>query len=76
MTPDDLRLTLARLRLTQAGAARLMDLSTRQIERACTGKRDLSGTALLLLRGMEQVPGLVEWLEEEAKKREAGQKTG
>jgi len=59
---EDLCALLARLDLSQIGAARLCGVGERQMHRWMTGEWDIPGPAVRLLRACEVVPGLLGWL--------------
>ena len=50
MTPDEFRHTLKRLGLSQAQAAALFGVQVRSVERWLSGEREISPTAIRLLR--------------------------
>lgn len=50
MTPDEFRRALKRLGLSQARAAALFGVQVRSVERWLAGERDISPTAIRLLR--------------------------
>jgi DNA-binding transcriptional regulator YiaG len=64
MTPEALRATLARLGLTQAGAARLLGVRVTTMQRWCSGDREMPPPAIRLLWAMERHPELIEELRE------------
>jgi DNA-binding transcriptional regulator YiaG len=62
MTPEALRATLARLGLTQSGAARLLGVRVTTMQRWCSGDREMPPPAARLLWAMERHPELIEEL--------------
>jgi DNA-binding transcriptional regulator YiaG len=63
MTATELRATLARVGLTQTGAARLFGLDDRTLRRWAAGDGEITPCALRLLDLLEHVPGVRERLE-------------
>lgn len=63
MTDTELRATLARVGLTQTGAARLFGIDARTMRRWLAGEREVTPCALRLLDLLEHVPGVRERLE-------------
>lgn len=62
MTPTDLRAQLARLGLTQTGAARLLGVNPRTVRRWLEDG-DIPPPVVRLLGAMEAVPGVREWMD-------------
>ncbi len=62
MTTTDLRETLARLGLSQTGAARLLGVDARTMRRWLAGEREMPQPAIRLLDLLEHVPGTRERL--------------
>lgn len=65
MTPSDLRATLARLELTQAGLARLLGVEPRTVRHWIAGTRSMPRGVALLLRAMECWPEVRAWAVEQ-----------
>lgn len=59
MSPETLRATLARLGLTQSGAARLLGLRITTVQRWASGDSDVPPPVERLLWAMERRPELV-----------------
>lgn len=62
MTHTDLRASLARLGLTQTGAARLVGVSPREMRRWIAGDRAIPETVARLMHLAEDVPGAMDRL--------------
>jgi len=67
MTPTEFRSTLARLGLTQSGAARLLGVGDRTVRGWAEppdspGNRSIPESAIRLLGLIEHVPGVQDWL--------------
>lgn len=63
MTSTALRALLSRLSLTQGQTARLLGVDARTVRKWCCDEREMPEPAARLLRAMEQVPGVREWLD-------------
>lgn len=71
MTPSEIRALLSRVGKTQTGGARLIGVGPRTMRRwldtkGSPSQRDMPRPCVLLLRSIEEVPGMREWLEKQA----------
>lgn len=71
MTPETLRATLARLGLTQSGAARLLGVRITTVQRWAAGQTEVPPPVQRLLWAMERDPGLIAALRQEWDRRAA-----
>jgi DNA-binding transcriptional regulator YiaG len=68
MTPKEMRATLARLELTQVGAAWLLGVTDRTVRYWCAGDREIPISMQRMLDVIEQVPAArkrLQWLAEQ-----------
>jgi hypothetical protein len=66
VTPEALRASLARLGLTQSGAARMLGVRVTTMQRWCAGDREVPPPAERLFWAMERDPGLLAALRDRA----------
>ena len=62
MSPEELKLRIAELSLTQNDAARLLGVDPRTMRRWMSGEKPVSAPVIILLKMLKAVPGAADWL--------------
>lgn len=62
MSPEELKLRIADLNLTQNEAARLLGVDPRTMRRWMSGEKNVAPPVIILLKMLQAVPGAADWL--------------
>lgn len=68
MSPEELKLRIADLNLTQNEAARLLGVDPRTMRRWMSGEKPVAPPVIVLLEMLKAVPGAADWLKKNPKR--------